>query len=352
MLSRSLRSGVLLVSQLAKGEPYIEEERESMIIDPHEDDDDEELDDDESTEDDFRERVAWQSKYEAKACFGCGKAFNPITNRHHHCRSCGRVVCGDCSEHRDKVKGYSKRQRTCDECHEQIANQFTLKKLIGLLCPCLKLLKREMRKARSAQLLYDGAVFIRKGKHTKSVGKLVKNMKGWFNKEAPKKQKSSEESDSPTTTTSSRVKVKLRPDGLALTLSPVGAIFGGEELEEIYLHDARSVEAKGSRGIRINGANDAMLFQGDMADKFIREEWLKALQSALIDAKAKPPPPRISTSGNRLQFAVNTKRKEIELQSKKRDAEKKKESYLKGSKGLKYTALAMAEREKNAPELV
>lgn len=30
----------------------------------------------EEGEDDFRERTAWQSKHDAKMCFGCGKAFS------------------------------------------------------------------------------------------------------------------------------------------------------------------------------------------------------------------------------------------------------------------------------------
>ena len=55
------------------------------------DDDDAYLD---GGEDDVRERTAWQDKHSVNACFGCGKTFGALTNRHHHCRECGRVVCG------------------------------------------------------------------------------------------------------------------------------------------------------------------------------------------------------------------------------------------------------------------
>ena len=311
------------------------EEMSGMIDGQLVEDDDDDDDDEEDTEDDFRERVAWQSKYDAKACFLCGSAFNPITNRHHHCRACGRVVCGKCSTQKDKVKGYSKRQRTCDECHEQLANQFTLKKVLGLLCPCLKLLKREMKKAREAHMLYDGAVFIRKGQRG-SVGKIVK---GFFG------QKKNTESKDGDEESSSRVKVKLRSDGLALTIAPIGGFLA--DAEEVYFHDVRSIDAKGSRGISIIGSSDAVLFQGDMTDKSLRDEWLKALSTASVEAKAKPPPARTQSTASRVKFATRRARKEIELQSKKRDAEQRKASYLKGSKGLKYTALAMAERDKN-----
>ena len=36
-------------------------------------------------EDDVRERTAWQDKHSVNACFGCGKTFGALTNRHHHC---------------------------------------------------------------------------------------------------------------------------------------------------------------------------------------------------------------------------------------------------------------------------
>ena len=115
----------------------------------HDEEEDEMMD--EEAGDDFRERVSWQSKYETSTCFGCGSTFNPITNRHHHCRACGRVVCGSCSEHKDKVRGYAKPQRTCDECHERLANEVDFTRILALVCPCLKLVKREIRKAQSTQ---------------------------------------------------------------------------------------------------------------------------------------------------------------------------------------------------------
>jgi hypothetical protein len=41
----------------------------------------------------------WQPDYELSACSICGNAFTFLTRRH-HCRRCGRLVCGPCSPHR------------------------------------------------------------------------------------------------------------------------------------------------------------------------------------------------------------------------------------------------------------
>jgi hypothetical protein len=46
-------------------------------------------------------------------------------NRKHHCRSCGRVICSDCSEFHDEKTlsssdGASEKVRTCKECFLEI----------------------------------------------------------------------------------------------------------------------------------------------------------------------------------------------------------------------------------------
>lgn len=40
-------------------------------------------------------------------------------NRRHHCRRCGRVVCGTCSQQNHVVEGYGRNPvRVCGVCHE------------------------------------------------------------------------------------------------------------------------------------------------------------------------------------------------------------------------------------------
>lgn len=44
------------------------------------------------------ERPIWQDDFEVSQCFICNKPYNMFLNRRHHCRKCGKVVCGDCSQ--------------------------------------------------------------------------------------------------------------------------------------------------------------------------------------------------------------------------------------------------------------
>lgn len=300
-----------------------------------EDDEDDEIFDEEKG-DDYRERAAWQSKYETPTCFGCGSTFNPITNRHHHCRECGRVVCGACSEHKDKVKGYSKPQRTCDECHEKLGKAVDFVKIAYVLCPCFKFIRRELRKARHAQVLSEGAVFVRK---TSSLRKTVSNrLVGLFGGGGG-------DDDEESSSSSSRVRVWQKDSG-ALAVAPAQAGASAPQADElIYLHELASVEARGSRGLSLNDASGRSVFEGELVDAKTRDAWQTALEVAIKEAASKPPPAKIETPSGRVATAARRARKEIELQSRKRDAEKKKNDYLSSvGGGLKYTALAMAER--------
>lgn len=82
--------------------------------------------------DDYTPR--WQDDLEVNLCFLCGTNYN-FFNRRHHCRKCGRVVCGACSDQPIKYfprtlivtpSGTTQRShpsqiyRTCDECVEEI----------------------------------------------------------------------------------------------------------------------------------------------------------------------------------------------------------------------------------------
>ncbi|XP_020651004.3 FYVE, RhoGEF and PH domain-containing protein 2 isoform X2 [Pogona vitticeps] len=50
-------------------------------------------------------------------CMRCKEPFNAITRRRHHCRACGYVVCGRCSEYKAELQ-YDKNRpnRVCVEC--------------------------------------------------------------------------------------------------------------------------------------------------------------------------------------------------------------------------------------------
>ncbi|XP_063083403.1 FYVE, RhoGEF and PH domain-containing protein 3 isoform X2 [Cavia porcellus] len=50
---------------------------------------------------------------EKQSCKGCGETFNSITKRKHHCKLCGVVICGKCSEFKAEN---SRQSRVCREC--------------------------------------------------------------------------------------------------------------------------------------------------------------------------------------------------------------------------------------------
>ena len=65
-------------------------------------------------------------------CQNCKKAFNSF-RRKHHCRSCGRILCDDCSKGKIILEcmGYNSKKRICIDCKETIKNSkslFTRKK--------------------------------------------------------------------------------------------------------------------------------------------------------------------------------------------------------------------------------
>ena len=66
----------------------------------------------------------WVPDTERDTCMICNKPFS-IFNRRHHCRNCGKLLCGDCSKGRILIPrfGYTKKKvRVCSVCHEVISN--------------------------------------------------------------------------------------------------------------------------------------------------------------------------------------------------------------------------------------
>lgn len=59
--------------------------------------------------------VIWIKDQEVENCMNCRQLFS-IMKRRHHCRSCGCVVCSNCSPTRKPVYGLVGLQRVCTEC--------------------------------------------------------------------------------------------------------------------------------------------------------------------------------------------------------------------------------------------
>ncbi|XP_069065453.1 FYVE, RhoGEF and PH domain-containing protein 1 isoform X3 [Pleurodeles waltl] len=55
---------------------------------------------------------------EVTMCMRCREPFNSITKRRHHCKACGHVVCGKCSEFRARlVYDNNRTNRVCTDCY-------------------------------------------------------------------------------------------------------------------------------------------------------------------------------------------------------------------------------------------
>lgn len=57
----------------------------------------------------------WIKDEEASACMNCSTPFT-FMNRRHHCRACGKIFCGKCSDKECHVKGSKKPVRVCTNC--------------------------------------------------------------------------------------------------------------------------------------------------------------------------------------------------------------------------------------------
>lgn len=66
------------------------------------------------------EAPIWQPDSTANNCTICNCEFS-LLNRRHHCRMCGKLVCGNCSPHRVVLPNIdTSKQRICVQCFEAI----------------------------------------------------------------------------------------------------------------------------------------------------------------------------------------------------------------------------------------
>lgn len=62
--------------------------------------------------------VKWKPDSATNVCEQCWKDFT-LLRRRHHCRACGGIFCGSCSEKKMLVAEFTTPQRVCDECCHQ-----------------------------------------------------------------------------------------------------------------------------------------------------------------------------------------------------------------------------------------
>eukprot|EP01088_Endostelium_zonatum_P000680 TRINITY_DN10921_c0_g1_i1.p1 TRINITY_DN10921_c0_g1~~TRINITY_DN10921_c0_g1_i1.p1 ORF type:complete len:717 (+),score=184.34 TRINITY_DN10921_c0_g1_i1:604-2754(+) len=66
------------------------------------------------------EAPVWIPDDEVASCMICFEAFNKLTRRRHHCRACGKVICGNCSKQKVVLPNVDRGAgvRVCDKCYE------------------------------------------------------------------------------------------------------------------------------------------------------------------------------------------------------------------------------------------
>jgi hypothetical protein len=61
----------------------------------------------------------WEPDAASPVCRICFRKWGFFTNRRHHCRHCGKLVCKKCSTNREPLPGTLKNVRICDVCYTQ-----------------------------------------------------------------------------------------------------------------------------------------------------------------------------------------------------------------------------------------
>lgn len=293
----------------------------------------------------WKHRVVWEPDEEADECRVCEHAFS-ATRRKHHCRQCGRVVCGQCSEREKLVPGYGrKRQRTCDDCFDRPADGGGPLGTVLALCAhfaaacvaCFEAVRpllvtlgladtpqlREKRRCRAA--LEKGAKFERaSGVGGRISAALTFGALG-----------------------TDEVFMRLDPSAFELVVSGTGER-AAREPETFPLNLAAKAEQTPSAPTRftVSTAAGATLLELEAKNRTMCATFVKAINDALEDTEVQAADvPAPSTVSGRAARKAHFVKREVELASKKRSADALKAKYMKGTSGLKYTALAMANRD-------
>lgn len=70
--------------------------------------------------------AVWVPDNASNTCMACRKSHFNVLNRRHHCRSCGDVVCGQCSKNKFLIPNQSSKPvRVCNACYERLGKSRT-----------------------------------------------------------------------------------------------------------------------------------------------------------------------------------------------------------------------------------
>ena len=217
--------------------------------------------------------------------------------------------------------------------------------VMGLVCPCMESPDDRFYR-ESVEYLQQGKLFKRQASKEGSKGSSLFSMFGGSS------QKES----------TNIFKVYLSDSELVFEVQAEDESSNevGQEDEKIWLKKVGEIKTKGSTKIKIIGNHPMrpgeVLCELDcVTTKEDRDDFFDALNVCLDAYKKNPYDLESSTTDSersddptglkaRAQRATHFAKKEIEMKKRQQDREKIKAKYMKDSGGLKYTALAMANR--------
>ena len=78
----------------------------------------------------------WADDSEVYDCHGCQREFT-LTVRKHHCRNCGQIFCGDCSNKNASLGSNRKAVRVCEACFKELCSpRWSVNQITQNNCKC------------------------------------------------------------------------------------------------------------------------------------------------------------------------------------------------------------------------
>jgi hypothetical protein len=224
----------------------------------------------------------------------------------------------------------------------------------GAICPCLE--KQQDTGARLALDLLSGlpVKWYRTGRDAKSLGGL---MSGWFNNSSSKDDKDAVDAILEWIDTEKGPELQIKPQQQqqsegeiqSLQKQSVGYIktVHLKQLDKVIIQEETYIVLQSEKKdgkyqdlatLQVVTGNDA---------RQMKEAFTQLLEwdgRRLADIPEEDRETEEDTLKQKAQKAAHFAKREIELGTQRREREKRKAEYVKGSGGLKYTALAMANR--------
>ena len=122
----------------------------------------------------------WVPDKDVPSCGGCGEGF-ALFRRRHHCRRCGNVFCGSCSNQDwvHEISG-SKKQWVCLACSDPLVGVLVTTLSLRVRAPDVDRLDVATTQRNIGTLVRERAIVQRRGKDLRGARQLVRSALWWF----------------------------------------------------------------------------------------------------------------------------------------------------------------------------